>query len=145
MNTFPQAYTGKQKRGLVSGAFRAIVEGIAVFLLLVLVDQISLRLGLTGAQRFADDLSGGLIVGVISFLYERSRARYLASRLQVIALMNHHVRNALQTIKYAQHTNQQVKLIDESVARIEWALREILPTGMQNTQTSIPSKKFGAA
>lgn len=143
MNTLPQACTAKQKRGLVSGAFRAIIEGITVFLLLVLVDQVSVRLGLTGAQRFADDLLGGLIVGVISFLYERSRARYLASRLQVIALMNHHVRNALQTIKYAQHTDQHVKLIDESVARIEWALREILPTETQSTQTSTASK-FGA-
>ena len=114
-----------------------------VFLLLVLVDQISVRLGLTSAERFADDLLGGLIVGVISFLYERSRARHLASRLQVIALMNHHVRNALQTIKYAQHTDQHVKLIDESVARIEWALREILPTETQSTQTSTASK-FGA-
>jgi hypothetical protein len=44
--------------------------------------------------------------------------------------MNHHVRNALQTIvisAYARGHAQQVDEIRTSVSRIEWALREILP------------------
>lgn len=114
--------------------------GVIVFLLLILVDYISVRAGLTGMQRFADDLLGAVIVGLIIFLDDRRRSRYLASRLQVIALMNHHVRNALQTIKYAHLTEQQVRLIDESVARIEWALREILPTDIKDIQTVAVSK-----
>jgi hypothetical protein len=140
MDTFPENSSKTQNKVLVSAAVRAFIEGVVVFLLLVLVDQISLHLGLTAAQRFADDLLGGAIVGIIIFLDERRRARYLATRLQVIALMNHHVRNALQAIKFAHQTDQQVRLIDESVARIEWALREILPTDMKDTQTVTISK-----
>jgi hypothetical protein len=43
--------------------------------------------------------------------------------------MNHHVRNALQAISYSPYAEheKQMKLIAESVSRIEWALREILP------------------
>ena len=134
MNAFPETYTATQKRRLASTVLRPIIQGIIVFLVLVLVDQISVRMGLSGAQRFADDLLGGVIVAMISLLDERRRRRYLASRLRVIALMNHHVRNALQAIKYAHHTDQQVRLIDESVARIEWALREVLPGEMTQTQ-----------
>lgn len=108
-------------------AGNAIAAAVIVFVFLAVVDQTSARLGLTGVQRLADDLLGGVIVGTISFVDERRRNRYLAARLRVIALMNHHVRNSLQTIKFAQHTNQQVQVIDDAVARIEWALREVLP------------------
>ena len=47
--------------------------------------------------------------------------------------MNHHVRNALQAIKYAHFLDSQkedklqLEVIGSSVDRIEWALTEILP------------------
>jgi hypothetical protein len=44
--------------------------------------------------------------------------------------MNHHVRNALQSITYAPYSSsqaEQINLIQASVTRIQWALREILP------------------
>ena len=43
--------------------------------------------------------------------------------------MNHHVRNALQAISYVPYAEQakQILLIQQSVNRIQWALREILP------------------
>ena len=105
---------------------RAVIAGVLIFLFLILVDQLTLRFGLTRMQRFADDLLAGLVIGSITFLLERRREQYLAERLQMIALMNHHVRNALQAIKFAQHTENDVRVIDDSVARIEWALREVL-------------------
>lgn len=115
-----------QRPGLLQPALRAVIAGLVIFLLLVLVDQSTLYFGLTRVQRFGDDLLAGVIVGLISFLVERRRNRYLAERLEIIALMNHHVRNALQAIKFAEHTNQQVRVIDDAVARIEWALTEVL-------------------
>lgn len=119
--------SAKNRKGKFSAALRGVAAGVIVLVLLILVDRLSVYLGLTGVQRLGDDLLGGIIVGTISFLDERRRSRSLANRLQVIALMNHHVRNALQAIKFARMTDQQVRLIDESVARIEWALREVLP------------------
>jgi len=115
-----------QRRTLLAPALRAVFAGIVVFLLLVLVDQLTVRFGLTSMQRFADDLLAGVIVGLLSFGVERRRDQYLAHRLQVISLMNHHVRNALQAIKFAHHTEHHVRVIDDAVARIEWALREVL-------------------
>lgn len=50
-------------------------------------------------------------------------------RMQVISEMNHHIRNALAAICLTAEStdNQQcVRVISESVDRIEWALREIL-------------------
>jgi len=115
---------------------RAVTAGVVIFVFLLLVDQFSVHLGLSRLQRFGDDLLAGIIVGLITFLVERRRSQYLARRLQVIALMNHHVRNALQAIKFAHQTDQQVRLIDDAVARIEWALREILPGENSAAQTA---------
>lgn len=123
--TFMISSSGHKPR-VLGPALRAVIAGVLIFLFLILVDQFTLHFGLTRMQRFADDLLAGLIVGLITFLLERRREQYLADRLQVIALMNHHVRNALQAIKFAQHTEHHVKVIDDSVARIEWALREVL-------------------
>jgi hypothetical protein len=54
--------------------------------------------------------------------------------MHTIAELNHHIRNALQVIKFwgAQHQNctldeMQIRLMKDSVDRIEWALREVLP------------------
>jgi two-component sensor histidine kinase len=51
-------------------------------------------------------------------------------KLEVIRLMNHHVRNSLQVISFAALAPQQKELASEirdAVQRIEWALREVLP------------------
>jgi hypothetical protein len=53
-------------------------------------------------------------------------------KLRVIAQMNHHVRNALQGIigcRIFSEEERQMQLIVDSVKRIEWALREVLPGG----------------
>jgi len=55
--------------------------------------------------------------------------------------MNHHVRNALQTISYVPYTEQakQMLLVQQSVNRIQWALNEILPGEGMETQTLPPA------
>jgi hypothetical protein len=102
---------------------------LIVFTILIIVDQISGRFGLTGWQRIGDNVLGGVLVGILLFLDQRRRDRYLKERLETIGSMNHHVRNALQAIKYARYSEDDVRVIEDSVARIEWALREILPGG----------------
>ena len=115
------------KMKLFRTAARPVLGGLLVFFLLIGVYQLSLQFGITGWQSIWDDFVGGVVVGVLLYIDERRRRRYLAERLQTIALMNHHVRNALQAIKYARYTPNDVRVIEDSVARIEWALREILP------------------
>lgn len=81
----------------------------------------------------ASDLLGGVIAGILVFRllqYERERRRLIHQRLQTIADTNHHIRNALQVISgtaYSAADQEQLSAIRESVSRIQWALREILP------------------
>lgn len=78
-----------------------------------------------------DDILSGLAAAFVVFMYERRRSRVLASNVATISLMNHHVRNALQAIKYAHFLERQDKMqldiIGTAVDRIEWALTDILP------------------
>jgi signal transduction histidine kinase len=60
---------------------------------------------------------------------ERQRREAALLRMQVISEMNHHIRNALAAVSLTTDSiqNQQcIRVISESVDRIEWALREIL-------------------
>ena len=114
-----------------------VLGGLFVFVLLMLVYQLSTHFGLAGWPLIWDDFVGAVLVAVLLYLYERRRDRYLAERLHTIALMNHHVRNALQAIKYARYSKDDVRLIEQAVARIEWALREILPANLPHTNKKV--------
>ena len=97
---------------------------------LIAVDQLSIRWGLDGSQRIVDDLLGGLIAGAIFHLHERHRLRQLGKQLHVIDLMNHHIRNALQPLMFVPNESggkAHVKLVEDCVRSIDWALREVLP------------------
>jgi uncharacterized membrane protein YbhN (UPF0104 family) len=85
--------------------------------------------------RLTIELSDGvssLVIGLLSYKLIRSyqdRRVRLRKRLEVISDMNHHVRNALQVIALTAHgkDKQEISAIQESVNRIQWALRELLP------------------
>lgn len=76
-----------------------------------------------------DDVLMGIVCAVIVLLYEQRRRRELAAKLNVIAEMNHRVRNQLEVIQYSAYATREkehMAIIGESVSRIEAALREIL-------------------
>ncbi len=76
------------------------------------------------------DALTSLLIGGLFFLYGHTRRRQFARRLETIALMNHHIRNALQVISASAYAPQQARemgAIEDSVNWIQWALREILP------------------
>ena len=81
----------------------------------------------------ASDALGGAVAGALSFRllqYERERRARLRQRIEVIANMNHHVRNALQVISFHAYSNadkEQLEAVKESMERIQWALKEVLP------------------
>jgi hypothetical protein len=112
-----------------SALWKATLLFLSVAGLLIAADQVSIRYGLAGSQRIVDDLLGGLIAGSIFYFYESHRLKLLSKNLHVIDLMNHHIRNALQPLMFQCKSDEiaQVKLVEECVHRIEWALREVLP------------------
>ncbi|HEY7353941.1 MAG TPA: hypothetical protein VH596_14330 [Terriglobales bacterium] len=66
------------------------------------------------------------LVLVIELWYQRERQR-MDEKLRTIQLMNHHVRNALQSIIDSAYVHGHLDEVQTSVERIAWALREILP------------------
>ncbi|HKW75185.1 MAG TPA: hypothetical protein VJN64_06640 [Terriglobales bacterium] len=84
------------------------------------------------------DLITGGIAGALFYQfakYEKYKRELIRARMHTIAELNHHIRNALQVIKFwgLQHQNCsldeiQIQFMKDSVDRIEWALREILPS-----------------
>lgn len=102
--------------------------GMCIALIGTTLEAILTGHSIIGVQSL-DDIIIGVLVAVVVFAYEQRRHRIMLNKLRVITAMNHHVRNALQAISYAPYTEQreQIELIQESVTRIQWALREILP------------------
>jgi hypothetical protein len=109
---------------------KATLLFILVSGLLSAADRLSIHFGLGKSQQIVDDLLGGLIAGSIFYLYERHRLRRFSEQLHVIDLMNHHIRNALQPLMFVTDEPEgkaQMKLVEECVRHIDWALREVLP------------------
>jgi hypothetical protein len=81
----------------------------------------------------ASAVTAALVAGLLFYRLlwcERKRGEAIRQRVEIIAQMNHHVRNAMQTILLSTHAPQEknhVNAIDDSVQRIDWALKEILP------------------
>jgi hypothetical protein len=115
--------------------------GFGLFLLGAVLQIVLERRGTTRASMYADDLVLGLMAGLMAFAYEHRRSRELRQKLAVISAMNHHVRNALQTIAYVPYTEQakQMLLIQQSVNRIQWALNEILPGESHEARSFLPA------
>ncbi len=103
-----------------------------------------------GVPRFGvlllSNLLTALVLGAL-FLQTKIRAqekqKLLEQRLQKIAEMNHHVRNALQVVAFYRHQisdPEAARLLQDSIERIEWTLEEVLPRGW-NLDKLPPEKK----
>jgi hypothetical protein len=103
--------------------------GAAVFVFGFFVDHIVTHYVTVPIVSWMDDIVSASVAGLLVFFYSRQRDRAMTEKLKVIDLMNHHVRNALQVIVNAQFSmpEEQVKVIDTAVKRIDWALRKVLP------------------
>lgn len=107
----------------------SVLTGFTLFALGALVQVLLQRSQIHGITLYLDDILLGLVAGLLIFAYEQRRYRALLDKIRVIAQMNHHVRNALQTIAFSRfaEASKQVQMLEESTKRIQWALQEILP------------------
>lgn len=121
--------------------------GFGLFLLGLTLRSALDKLGVSGWRAVIDDLLIGILAGLLVYAYERHQHKLVLEKMRVIAEMNHHVRNALQSILYSPFVKEQatqITLIQESTRRIEWALREVLP-GEVDPQPPVNSKSKSAA
>lgn len=124
--------------------FTTLMAGVAMALIVDLIDRGFVAIGLHAETTRIDDVLIGLVAAAFVFLVQRQQERELRRQLQnaaVIEQMNHHIRNALQVIVTHAGLDHEAKpelqQIDDAVARIDWALREILPKSAG--YTPIPS------
>ncbi|MFL6301284.1 MAG: hypothetical protein ACJ71N_11840 [Terriglobales bacterium] len=110
-----------------------VVAAAVFFAIDDFLDHLMLRLTSANvALEISDAITAiliGALVAQLVLLYQQ-RQQQAQARLQRIAEMNHHVRNALQVIAYwslADKEMKQVEMVQDAVNRIQWALREILP------------------
>jgi signal transduction histidine kinase len=89
--------------------------------------------GLTVIAMSTGDALVSIAFGVLLLklmLVQRARHKKVVQQLEMIAEMNHHIRNALENIQLTAHflhDQQFISDIQTSVERIQWALREVLP------------------
>ena len=116
------------------GVVLAVIAGIAIFVVNVVADLLILHHHELTA-RFTVEISDGIsafVIGLLSYKVirlQQQRSDRIRQKLEVIADMNHHVRNALQVISLSTHgqSKEDLGAIRESMNRIQWALRELLP------------------
>jgi len=123
----------------------SVVLALISFGLGILVETLERQQSVTGLTFWLDNIAAAFLLGLVVFFYERGRERELVKKLQIIELMNHHVRNALQPIMYvpySQDQQEQLTAIQDAVRRIDWALREILPG---EPEQAVPAQRESAA
>ena len=127
----PVESSWSRRSGLLS-----LLVAVIVSLIGVVLDRLLLKEGIPRLDMliFSNGLTG-LFAGGLFFQMAReakaSRA-LVEERMKTIAELNHHIRNALQVIKFLGGQRSgldavQLQLINDSADRIEWALREVLP------------------
>jgi len=110
---------------------------VVVSLIGIILDRLLLKEGVARLDMliFSNGLTG-LFAGGMFFQMareEKASRELVAERMKTIAELNHHIRNALQVIKFLGGQKRtgldalQLQLINDSADRIEWALREVLP------------------
>jgi hypothetical protein len=127
---------------LVRRTVYSFLLGFAIFLLGAALEMFLRSRNITGLWLFIDNCAVGIITGLVVFWYERQRYKSMTKQIRIIAAMNHHVRNALQRIMYVPYSTsqaEQIKTVHESVDRIQWALREILPGRDTEEHPAFPS------
>jgi hypothetical protein len=108
----------------------AACSGAAVALLNPLIGLWMIAHGLHAEATFLDEFLLAVFTSGLVFVIELSHERdqkLMRQKSKVIELMNHHIRNALQTIIDSTYIHGNLEEIRPSVERIQWALQVILP------------------
>jgi hypothetical protein len=138
-----------RRSGLLSLAVVIVVSALGIAL-----DRLLLKEGLPRLDMlvFSNGLTG-LFAGGLFFQMareEKASRALVEQRMKTIAELNHHIRNALQVIKFLGGQRSgldavQLQLINDSADRIEWALREVLPRYSIGPVTSPSDDKHASA
>lgn len=142
---------------------RSLAAAVCAFAFVVLVIHgfLTRVIGLRAEATYLDDFLVGVAVGLLVLSLEaryEAELRTAGERAFLSSGLNHHIRNALQTIVYVSSgvaDENQAKMLKEAVSRIEWAVREIPKQAQEadpvnpsapllpNTNVAVRGKKSG--
>jgi hypothetical protein len=80
------------------------------------------------------DVFVGLLAGMLAWTllgYELKERDKMEKRIEVLNEVNHHIRNALQTVAMALPRVEEQRAVEDlrvAIERIRWTLQEVLPT-----------------
>ena len=131
---------------------RVIVACVVVGFVSFLVTEVMHRflvadLGRRWERLLAEGVSAVVVAGLTAGLMDAANQRHEAAllRMQVISEMNHHIRNALGAISLTTDSIQNrdcVRVISDSVDRIEWTLREVLLRNKPISEKEIDRQRY---
>jgi hypothetical protein len=109
---------------------RAFLIGILAALLGFALDEVAHLLGYPWhVERLLENAVEGVVIGAVVFRLSRSREKRMERRMKEIGFLNHHIRNAMQTIKLAAieiaDSQERIAAIDLSVRRVVETLSRI--------------------
>jgi hypothetical protein len=136
--------------GLFSLIVAVVVSGQGIVMDRILVKEGLPRLDLMILSNSLTGLFAGWLFYHVAREAKASR-ELVRARMNTIAELNHHIRNALQVIKFLGGQQRsgldamQLQLINDSVNRIEWALREVLPRYPQDAEHAVEQAQTAKA
>jgi hypothetical protein len=121
----------------------AVGAAFCIFVVLTLADYLGMRYPGWVPSMWIVDLAVASVCGILfanTIHGAQTRHRHILQRLNMIAEMNHHIRNALDQIHLSAHTSHDQQFMNnlhQATARIEWALREVLPQGDEDEENRL--------
>ncbi len=114
---------------IVSASLAACVAGLVEFAIPIILTQLKV-------SRLSAEIENAVLAGAITGMFVWAllvmfswRRRYMRTKLQVVAELNHELRNALEVILHSGYLpdGQRYPALLSSAERIDKALEELLP------------------
>ena len=81
-------------------------------------------------------------------VYEKRRRVILARRMEIVAEVNHHIRNALTAVVFSASVQSDESLqsvLKDATERIDWVLTNVLPDGDSSLQWPVQAPAWRPA
>jgi hypothetical protein len=114
--------------GLIAGIMAVVMFVGSVAFDLALLKHQETPIAIVVSNALVALLASGLVF--ILLAYGRAQRRHIEQRMEALNEVNHHIRNALQSLAFtagALKGTKDADAISEAILRIQWALHEVLP------------------
>ncbi len=113
----------------------ATCVGVVVFAASMAIDWLLFAHSERAVAVVASNALAALVTAALVFTvlaFGRRQRLEMETRMEALLEVNHHIRNALQSLTFAagslkNRQERESEAVSEAIQRIQWALREVLP------------------